>query len=489
MPATARGLRINVKTMIALVAACASLTFLARAIRENREAASLARIVRSGTLEQRAWAETRLRVQFEQGDAEDLGMVVPALLAALRDPDPGIRRGAAEALGALIAVDRFRPTGKARKPVAEEWHLAVTRGLIECLDDPEAVVRWNAIHALRRPLPQVAVPALIERTRDSSEDVRIAAVYQLGEIDGAPAEALDALRRVAGDEHADLKTRVTAVSSLGQAAAKSQNAVALLHELCSHPDSQIRAAAIDVFPRIGSQAVVFAVISTALSDPSSKVRAAAARNIDQRNPRSKMLLPLLLAAIRKGEDDLETLSGTMLAIVPDSPEAREAVGVLIEIVARTPCTDLAAARIAANTAYRLAPKDRVARALVLGICRFDANVATFAQLLKSVAPGSPEIREAASALGGFVSSRDNRTAIISGEFYGTDVPNTGRQVPLRAVAIQSLAALGYDARPMLPKLRDAAREADPTVRAEAESAIRMIEAAQPVADQGPSRTN
>src|SRR5262249_32739948 len=90
--------------------------------------------------------------------------VEPALIRALRDPDPLVRRGAVDAL------DRISAGG------------AGMRALVKILRDPDWRVRRQAASALgtqRRHAP-VAVPALIKAVKDENPAVRRTAVHALG---------------------------------------------------------------------------------------------------------------------------------------------------------------------------------------------------------------------------------------------------------------------------------------------------------------------
>lgn len=113
---------------------------------------------------------------------------VPAVAAALSDPDVGMRRNAA-----LVLIDLNAPWS--RKPRVDTT--AAIPALIRAMEDPDAHVRAWAAHAIQPmgPAGAPAVPALIRLLSDPDEGPRNDSAIALRAI-GAPAKsALPALRR------------------------------------------------------------------------------------------------------------------------------------------------------------------------------------------------------------------------------------------------------------------------------------------------------
>jgi len=103
-------------------------------------------------------------------------VVIPALLAALKDSDPLVRRDAAEALGDF---------GKAAK--------SAVASLIQALDDPDWQAQTGAIGGLGRIGEQreVVLPMLVKKLHDQNRIVRRCAGFALGDLGGQAAfEAL-----------------------------------------------------------------------------------------------------------------------------------------------------------------------------------------------------------------------------------------------------------------------------------------------------------
>ena len=142
---------------------------------------------------------------------------VPALMGALRSPDPYVSSfaawtlgamgpAAAEAVPALVeALEREEGFGRggvaaalARLgPVAE----AAVPALVRALASPDGDRRWKAARTLGRigPSARASVPALTRALSDSNEYVRAHAARALGRIGMSEREAVDALERAAHD--------------------------------------------------------------------------------------------------------------------------------------------------------------------------------------------------------------------------------------------------------------------------------------------------
>jgi HEAT repeat protein len=134
---------------------------------------------------------TKARELILEGKWEEVATLgenaVEALLEALEDQEPEVRRGAAWALGVI------------RNPRAVE-------PLVSRLRDADESVRSGAAWALGVIGDPRGVPALVDALRDSSPEVRRKAAWALGEI--GEREAVDALVQVLEDEDLDVR-RVT----------------------------------------------------------------------------------------------------------------------------------------------------------------------------------------------------------------------------------------------------------------------------------------
>lgn len=111
------------------------------------------------------------------------------LLGGLSDPDPDVRRGCLELLD-------------------DAWTPDAAPMVVERLDDPEWVVRYNAVHALvrgsrsdRRAPGPLVLPAVIRTVgTDTSKYVRMLAMELVGDAAHTESTAVDALVAVRDGE-------------------------------------------------------------------------------------------------------------------------------------------------------------------------------------------------------------------------------------------------------------------------------------------------
>jgi len=132
---------------------------------------------------------------------------VGPLITALADSRPGVRAGAAAALGECVWPTRGAP-GELREE--REWAAIMAGvstacpGLIRCLKDADPQVRAAAAATLGKfgLEPSAIVPALAEALNDRDPQVRRAAALALGFFREAAAPAVPALVRLIKDPDA-----------------------------------------------------------------------------------------------------------------------------------------------------------------------------------------------------------------------------------------------------------------------------------------------
>src|SRR5579883_3275751 len=174
-----RRLQIGMLPLMLLVACCGVLLWLARTAWENRDLDHSLMAASVRALQSRDAAE-RLSAARDLGrlGASARDVAVPALIAALQDPEAEVRVAAAVGLGQVAS-------GPAEVRAA-------VRALTVALEDGEPSVRMSSAHALgaiasayraagRPPLDAGrALDVLVGRLRDDNAEVCSAAVVALG---------------------------------------------------------------------------------------------------------------------------------------------------------------------------------------------------------------------------------------------------------------------------------------------------------------------
>lgn len=192
-----------------------------------------------------------------QGSDSSRAARVAALVAALKDTDPGVRAAAAQALGRLD--DK-----------------AAGNALAELLRDPDPAVQQAAVMSLAELEDPRAVPGLEKLLTSPDADTRQQAASELGdmELTVAPASLIVALK----DPNADV--RESAAHSLGNI--EDQKAVPAIVPLLNDPDKDVQEAAVDALQNIGGPAAMQALIG-ALKSKDPQVRRKAAEALGARD--------------------------------------------------------------------------------------------------------------------------------------------------------------------------------------------------------------
>ncbi len=205
-----------------------------------------------------AGVRVRALATLGQSDAEP-GVVVPAYVASLNDPDVKVRE---QAVRGLAAVGKFR-------------HSAVLSGLLVALADTRKPVRELAAAAVAQAgRPDLAdVPALQGALKSESTEVRLLALRWLGEVGRDARDAAPEV--VAALEDTEAPVRLAAVRCLFEIApTRYVDAAALLAD----PEHSVREQTADVFRHKLEPGKCFETFADALSagDPASRADAARA---------------------------------------------------------------------------------------------------------------------------------------------------------------------------------------------------------------------
>jgi HEAT repeat protein len=205
----------------------------------------------------------------------------PALIVAMSDQDPGVRAGAARALGLLRVPDGVKELTRVLREDPEpqvRQSAAVALGFIgdgsaggplaAALSDGDAATRLAAVQALSTLRSPAGVPALTESLKSPSQPLRRAAALALGEI--GDASAAPALRPLLKD--ADPAVQGAAAQALGRLGDKDKGTLSTLKQwLKKSPSPELRLAAAQALARAGDRSGRDAALET-LADRSAETR-------------------------------------------------------------------------------------------------------------------------------------------------------------------------------------------------------------------------
>jgi len=221
--------------------------------------------------------------------------VAPALLATLAgDTDPGVRAGAATALG------RLDPAG-------------ARAGLLHALEDRSEVVRRDAALALQDvPLaPAEALARFVPLLRSTDHYVRGFAAWRLGELGPAAAAAAPALLDALADGGASHAVVARALTRLGPDVPDAVPTLAAL--LTRGDDPRQRWDAAQALGRIGPRAAgAVPQLVEALNDPDARLRGHAARALGRVRTTDPRAVAALRRAARDGDAHVRAMAARAL---------------------------------------------------------------------------------------------------------------------------------------------------------------------------------
>jgi HEAT repeat protein len=202
---------------------------------------------------------------------------LPALVEALKKPDPNVRRSAIEDLGRIGAAavptlvasfkdadPRVRVAAAGAALSVDPKHAGALAALIAASKDANPVVRRLAAESLA---VEPAASALAELLGDKDDEVRWAAADSLGELGPAAAPAVPALLKLMADK--DPSFRSVAADALGQGARGNPPAAApALTAALKDPDRRVRESAARSFLELGLRSRdAVAILAASKEDP------------------------------------------------------------------------------------------------------------------------------------------------------------------------------------------------------------------------------
>jgi HEAT repeat protein len=172
----------------------------------------------------------------------DAKITVPAVTAALHDPDRFVRWAAARSLG-RIGITNFVPAN----------HAPAVEGLADLMMDDDLDVSMGAARALEdfgeAALP--AVPALAKALSREDPDLRANILYTLKAIGPKGTAAIEPLTKLLTAKEARIRREVPPILAMYRAEAKS--AVPALRAALDDPDSEVRDRASEAILQIAGK--------------------------------------------------------------------------------------------------------------------------------------------------------------------------------------------------------------------------------------------
>jgi len=238
---------------------------------ERHETTDYVNEIRSGSSHQRWQAAYQLSKSLKRGEARnnpELQNQVAALYSRSKDDDPKVRRYLSMVLG-RIGDRRSTPL------------------LLDGLKDRDTETRIYALLALGELQDPTAVPAILALTNDDEPDIRKSAIYALGAI-GDPS-AIPALVEGMSDQVADVRWNASlALSRFGDRRSLAglremldRRRVAAVPNVRERQKDETMIAAMAAWARLSGREGVAELRAINASDPSMRVRSAAASAIQQ----------------------------------------------------------------------------------------------------------------------------------------------------------------------------------------------------------------
>lgn len=261
---------------------------------------ALERVLR---LTQRGGVIVRRNEIADQLTEEERDRLIASLTASLEDESVEVRQAAALALVQLGDTEAARDA------------------LLAALSDPSPDVRRDVIYALGEIEDPRSFDSLVTLLSDSASDVRRAAAWALGELDDA--RAVEPLVRVLGDQSAEV--RRAAIQALGELDAPQ--AVAPLMAQMQDLEADVRRSAAYALGEIGDPAAV-ATLRSALDDANTEVRRAVAYALGELN--TNEAVEPLIAALGDESAEVRRAAISALAEIDDPAAVDPLIGALAD---------------------------------------------------------------------------------------------------------------------------------------------------------------
>jgi HEAT repeat protein len=412
-----------------------------------------------------ATSAVRCLVMISGVDGEIVRNSIPRLVTALGDERPEVRNEAAVALAEIGS--------------------SVVPAVSAALSNPDRRVQVKASEILGQIGPAAAstVPLLVSQLEVNDELTVRAAATALGRIHANPETVLPALNRLLQSH--STAVRITAVRSIAEYGPAAKDSIPLILGLLSDKSVVLRASAADALGSIGEgRAEVVDALIKALADGSGSVTVSAANALSQLGPPAARALlpqlsdkryqrlavevlgelgadaesavPALVDSLSKVGEDVELRREIFIALASIGPKAAGATPALMKIL-----EDPNAGDARAGAAYALAYiGEKKALPLMKQLVRSETSERV--------------LRSAAWALVTLDPKNTDNVSIVMPHL----IQATSSDMPLvRKEAISAFSVIGPPAIAALPELlKHAATDSDPGVRAESLHGLAEIKA-------------
>ena len=262
---------------------------------------------------------------------------VPALIEAVKAPDPVLCACAVEALGKIgpdakqaipAIVERLGDHRRAKALL--EPHRWTYAGRLEV-----GIRAWTALGKMG---PDAAV-ALIPALSHGDKDIRQRAALALKYLGSDATPALEAL--VASLRDKDEEVRRYAAGAIGEMGSSAQPALPMLLKAADDPASRVREAAVDALPLVAPESPeMFAALIAALEDSDGTVQAHAVMSLGKLGAAARPAVPLMANMLSSEEEYFSgghpgtfiPLRDCVASVLGDlGPVAKEAVPARVEV--------------------------------------------------------------------------------------------------------------------------------------------------------------
>ena len=272
--------------------------------------------------------------------ADELAMigpsVLPLLLKALKDKDPRVRAGAAEAIGQMVKPPRMaayppdQPFGirVGAAPATAAAIAPAAPGLAEAIQDPDSSVRNQAAIALAliAPNDKRVVPILVQLLEGADKPLREAALDALDGMGESAKDAVPAVERVLAADK-DSRAAAQALHVLGSTAGAAA-CEPIAHAIADGKDNFVRESAVAAMGRLWPACPQTIPTLTGTFGGDDRVASSSARELGKIG---KPAMPALTAALKS--TDLKTRQAAAQAFASMNaaltPEAVDALTVAL----------------------------------------------------------------------------------------------------------------------------------------------------------------